>query len=213
MRSIVFTFAAVAALASASVTAAQEAVATVENVRKAPFPSDAELQKRLDALVEAGDAKGVVLGLIRPDGSRKVLIAGSAGEGKAALSAHSPFEIGSVTKTFTGVLLAEAVRRGEVKLADPVTRHLPKGVRVPERGGKKITLLDLATHSAGLPKMPTDWDPIDDLNPYAGYDSAKLYKFLSNYELPRDIGGKPEYSNLGMALLGQALANAAKAPD
>jgi len=81
---------------------------------------------------------------------------------------------------------------------------------VPERGGKKITLADLATHTSGLPRLPTNLAPKDMSNPYADYTVQQLYDFLSHYELPRDIGAQYEYSNLGAGLLGHALALRAK---
>ena len=64
------------------------------------------------------------------------------------------FEIGSVTKTFTSLLLADMVNRKEVALDDPAAKYLPEHVRMPERGGKSITLLDLSTHHSGLPRLP-----------------------------------------------------------
>ena len=96
-----------------------------------------------------------------------------------------------------------------VKLDDPVKNYLPSGVNVPERNGKQITLLDLATHTSGLPRMPGNFTPRDASNPYADYTVAKLYGFLSGYQLTREIGAKFEYSNLGLGLLGQALTQRA----
>ena len=102
------------------------------------------------------------------------------------------FEIGSVTKVFTALLLADAVQRGEVALTDPVAQYLPPNTKVPERGGKKITLQDLATHTSALPRLPSNLAPKDPTNPYADYTVAQLYDFLSTYELPRDIGAEYE---------------------
>lgn len=119
---------------------------------------------------------------------------------------NTVFEIGSITKAFTGILLAEAVKRGEVKLNDSVSKHLPSTIKVPSRNGKEITLLDLATHTSGLPRLPSNFAPKDYLNPYADYTVQNMYDFLSNYELPRDIGKEYEYSNLGMGLLGYILS-------
>src|SRR5579862_7321628 len=64
------------------------------------------------------------------------------------------FEIGSITKVFTALLLGEMAHRGEVGLDDPVARHLPGDFHVPEFDGRKITLADLATHTSGLPRFP-----------------------------------------------------------
>lgn len=119
---------------------------------------------------------------------------------------NTVFEIGSVTKVFTGTLLAEAVRRGEVRLADPISKYLPKTVVTPTRAGKEITLLDLATHTSGLPSLPANFAPQDAQNPYADYTVGQMYDFLSKYTLARDIGAKYEYSNIGMGLLGHILS-------
>ena len=121
-------------------------------------------------------------------------------------TARTLFEIGSITKVFTGILLAEMVERGEVRLEDPVQDLLPKGVVVPSRNGKQIRLVDLATHSSGLPRMPDNFAPADPANPYADYSAEKLYEFLRGHQLTRDIGVRGEYSNLGAGLLGHALS-------
>jgi D-alanyl-D-alanine-carboxypeptidase/D-alanyl-D-alanine-endopeptidase len=119
---------------------------------------------------------------------------------------NTVFEIGSITKVFTGTLLAEAVRRGEVRLDDPISKYLPQNVKTPTRGGKEITLLDLATQSSGLPGLPANFAPKDWSNPYADYTVAQMYDFLSGYQLTRDIGTQYEYSNFGMGLLGHILS-------
>ena len=120
------------------------------------------------------------------------------------------FEVGSVTKTFTALLLAEMVRRGEVRLEEPIDELLPPNVIAPAHDGKRITLLDLATQSSGLPRLPDNLAPRDPRNPYAGYDDARLFEFLSHYRMTRDPGAQYEYSNLGVGLLGRLLALRAK---
>jgi CubicO group peptidase (beta-lactamase class C family) len=175
------------------------------------FPSDDAVRDLVRPYIDKHQAKGIVVGLLEPDGSRRVLIFGEAGEGARPLSANSVFEIGSITKTFTGAVLADMVQRGQVKLDDPVDKYLPEGVRVPSLNGRQITLLDLATHMSGLPRLPTGYVPPDEGNPYAQYEAAHLYAFLKGYELDREPGAKFEYSNLGMGLLGHALARAAGA--
>lgn len=171
-----------------------------------PSLSDAKVRATLKALVEDGRTVGLVVGLLDSDGSRRVFAHGSPGSGARPLNGESVFEIGSITKVFTGILLADMVRRGEVELADPVARFLPPGVRVPSRGGKEITLLDLATHRSGLPLLSDNLPEKDPRNPYADYTEELLYEFLSGFELPRDPGESFEYSNLGVGLLGHALA-------
>jgi len=106
-------------------------------------------------------------------------------------------------------MLADMAVRGEVTLDTPVQKLLPDSVKVPSRNGKQITLLDLSMHVSGLPRNPTNIHPADDANPFADYDTPKLYEFLSSYTLKRDIGEKYEYSNVGVGLLGHALARKA----
>src|SRR5580704_8332194 len=103
----------------------------------------------------------------------------------------------------------DMVQKDEVAVTDPVSKYLPATVKVPERDGKKITLQDLSTRSSGLPRMPTNFHPKDDSNPYIDYTPELMYEFLSGYQLTRDIGSKYEYSNLGVGLLGHALTRRA----
>ena len=103
-------------------------------------------------------------------------------------------------------MLAEAVKRGEVKLDDPVSKFLPSTVKTPTRGGREITLLDLATHTSALPRLPANFAPKDNQNPYADYTVEQMYDFLSKFAPTRDTGAQYEYSNLGMGLLGHILS-------
>ena len=169
-------------------------------------PSDAEIRKILvDRIDVQKQSVGIVVGVIEPSGRRIVAYGKVAKDDPRPLNGDTLYEIGSITKVFTSLLLADAVGRGEVALTDPVSKFLPDKVKVPERGGRSITLLDLATHSSGLPRMPTNFTPKDPANPYADYSYENLYAFLSGYQLSRDIGSEYEYSNFGAGLLGHAL--------
>jgi CubicO group peptidase (beta-lactamase class C family) len=125
-----------------------------------------------------------------------------------APNADTLYEIGSVTKTFTAAVLALLVADGVVALDTPVQDLLPPGTRVPDWNGRKISLGDLASHISGLPGLPTNLKiGLSNLqDPYADYTISDLYDFLADYELQREPGTAYEYSNLGVALLGQALA-------
>lgn len=167
----------------------------------------ADLARRIDV-----DKQGVaiVVGIIDRQGHRRIIAHGGLTKGDSPRAGgKTVFEIGSITKTFTGLLLADMVRRGEVGLDDPVAKYLPDTVKVPERNGKKITLFDLVTHTSGLPRMPTNFAPKDPGNPFADYTVEQMYTFLSGYQLTREIGERSEYSNLGVGLLGHALARRA----
>lgn len=204
---------AVGALAAGTPSAAQTASAPAATIPARHFPADADLQVMLDYLVADGKAPGIVLGIIEADGSTRILQSGSAGPGARPLGPRTVFEIGSVNKTFTAAVLADMVARGEVALDDPVQKHLPATVRIPQRNGRQITLLDLATHRSGLPRMPDNFAPADPNNPYADYSVEQLYAFLNGHELARDVGAEFEYSNLGMGLLGHALLGRAAGTD
>jgi CubicO group peptidase (beta-lactamase class C family) len=125
------------------------------------------------------------------------------------------FEIGSITKVFTGLLLADLAEQGIVGLDDPLASYLPSPVRVPTRGERQITLGDLASHAGGLPRNPKGtlgrWLG-DRHNPYAGLSVQELYAGLARTRLRRQPGGRVKYSNLGAGLLGQALARAVSPP-
>ena len=109
------------------------------------------LVKRID---QQKQAIGIVVGVIEPDGRRVVAYGNLANGDPRTLDGDTIFEIGSVTKVFTSLLLADMVNRKEVALDDPAAKYLPENVRMPERNGKSITLLDLSTHRSGLPPLP-----------------------------------------------------------
>lgn len=149
---------------------------------------------------------GVVVGVIEPAGRRVVGHGTFSRSDTRPVDGSTVFEIGSVTKVFTSLLLADMARRGEVAIDDPVAKYLPAGVTVPVRGTAVITLQDLATHTSGLPRLPANLVVTNPDNPYASYSVEDLHAFLSGYSLTRDIGAQFEYSNLGVGLLGHALA-------
>ncbi|HEX8511033.1 MAG TPA: serine hydrolase domain-containing protein, partial [Propionibacteriaceae bacterium] len=143
----------------------------------------------------------------------KVTYAGLAPVGAAAPTPQTPFELGSITKTMTGMLLADAVRRGEMRLEAPVSDYLPELVGTPAGAA---TLDQLVTHHSGLPTLPSD-PPVSsvlaalgNVNPYAMSVETLL---LLTRDTPRGTPGRFAYSNLGMSLLGHAEARAAGAVD
>ena len=172
----------------------------------AQFPSDSAVRSIIRDRVDSRRSTGIVVGLLEPDGRTHIVAYNERAHGEPVFDEQTIFEIGSITKAFTGALLADMVARGEVKLDDPVAKFLPGTVRMPARGTQQITLLDLATQSSALPRMPDNFKPADPTNPYADYTVQQMYDFLSGHTLRRDIGTEYEYSNLGFGLLGHALA-------
>lgn len=178
------------------------------------LPARAEIRDDIDRLagkmVEDGKAVGVVVAVI-VRGKEPVFAAyGRTRADGPAPDADTVFEIGSVTKAFTGVLLADLAAAGSVKLDDPVARHLPEGWKVPEgEGGRAITLADLSSHASGLPRLLANLPLTNLTDPYARYGAAELRAFLAGHTLRRKPGEQYEYSNLGAGLLGSALAHRA----
>lgn len=192
---------AIALLALAEPAAAQQS-----------FAPDSAVRAILADRIAAKRGTGFVVAILERGQPPRIHTAGTTGVEGLALDANSVFEIGSITKVFTTTLLAEMVDRGEVKLDDPISMYLPRRVRVPTRAERQITLLDLATQTSGLPRLPTNLRPASVANPYAGYTVSDLYDFLSGYRLTRDIGSQYEYSNLGIGLLGHLLSLKAGRP-
>ena len=169
--------------------------------------ADGSLQATFARWAREGRLPGVVVGRIAP-GTTSVITAGVRSvETGAPVTDSTVFEIGSITKALTGTLLADMVVRGEVGLNDPVTRHLPTGWTMPAGITRGITLLDLATHTSGLPRMPADFAPGNPLDPYGDYDDAKLRRSLAATTLVTQPGEAYDYSNFGAAVLGRALAH------
>lgn len=181
-----------------------EARAPLAAVANWTMPEPASL---LDPLVAANPT--LVLGLGTVDGKR--LRSAVRGGGEQPAREATRFEIGSITKVFTELLLAEMVARGEVRLDDPVRTLLPPGT-LADGGNRPITLRDLASHYSGLPRLPANLAPTDPADPYAGYDEAKLHAFLKGWVPARRPGAMFEYSNLGVGLLGHVLARRAGKP-
>jgi D-alanyl-D-alanine-carboxypeptidase/D-alanyl-D-alanine-endopeptidase len=165
------------------------------------------LDKDMASALEKGDLTpsndaGVVIGVVQ-HGERKIFTYGTA-------KPDSVFEIGSVTKTFTGLLLAQMAEQKKARLDEPVRALLPPGTVTAPASGSEITLLDLSAQRSGLPRMPDNFKPADQDNPYADYDKNLLYAFIAGHGVARPQ--KPEfgYSNVGVGLLGQALSERAK---
>jgi serine-type D-Ala-D-Ala carboxypeptidase/endopeptidase len=123
------------------------------------------------------------------------------------------FEIGSITKCFTSILLAEMDLRHEVRLNEPVEQFLPRWAQVPRVDGRPMTLEELATYSSGLPRMPANFGRTE--RERARYSPRQMLEFLTELAR-RESGPGPNrhylYSNLGFALLGHCLAERAHEP-
>lgn len=166
-----------------------------------------EIDKNIELRIENGVNTGIVVGIIDANGTTYFYSYGlKSMKTNEPIDKNSIFEIGSISKAFTGILLADMVLKDKMKLYDPLQKYLPEGITAPTRNDESIKLINMANHTSSLPRMPSNFSPANPENPFVDYSEKQLYDFLQNYELPRDIGSKYEYSNYAMGLLGHILA-------
>jgi D-alanyl-D-alanine-carboxypeptidase/D-alanyl-D-alanine-endopeptidase len=176
-------------------------------VSAAELPADTA--RYLEQATANGQLVGVVVAYV--DGNDTVI----RGFGVASKETGKPpdantvFEIGSITKTFTAALLAEEVLGGKVKLTDPVQKYLPEGITLAQVGERPIELVDVATQRSGLPRMPSNFTPANQADPFADFDEKKLWDAVNTVKPARAPGAAYEYSNLGFGVLGAILAREA----
>lgn len=167
----------------------------------------------LNKEVQLKRTPGIIVGTIDPTGKREIISAGSSSDKKEVLpDGNTMFEIGSITKVFTSLLLADMVQKKQVNLDDPISKYLPATVNVPIIKGKAITLQHLATHSVGWPRMPDNYDPQNLDNPFADYTVEQLYDYVSRSNFDYAPGTWFGYSNAGYGLLGNILSLIAGKP-
>jgi D-alanyl-D-alanine-carboxypeptidase/D-alanyl-D-alanine-endopeptidase len=164
-----------------------------------------EAQAYIQHRVDQQQNTGIVVGIVEPGGEEFFSFGTKLINTDEPVNEDTLFEIGSITKIFTTLLLADMVQQGELSLDDALQEFLPAGIQAPGYKGESITLMHLATHTSGLPLMPLNFSPEDIDNPYVDYSTEDLLDFLNSYALNRPPGQRFEYSNLGVGTLGQAL--------
>lgn len=170
------------------------------------------------AHVEKTGARGVLIEIVHADGRVVRASAGSSGRAeRPALDGATLFEIGSITKGFTGILAADMARRGEIALDDPIDKHLPEARAWKPGAVRAITIRQLMTHTSGLPRLPEDARlalsmALHPGNPYVTYTRDELFAYLATLEVDPSAPHKVDYSNLGVGLLGHVLAARAGKP-
>ncbi len=177
-----------------------------------PSPILITVNNAIKPLFTRAQSVGCIVGVIKDDSSYIL------GYGKthkifgSCPNNRTLFEMGSITKTFTCMLLARMVNNGIVNLNDPLQLFVPPQISVPSLNGQEITLAHLATHTSGLPELPDEIKTFPSycpLNPWRNYQSTHLYSFLSSYNLCSVPGETYNYSTFGIALLAHALVNKA----
>jgi serine-type D-Ala-D-Ala carboxypeptidase/endopeptidase len=171
-------------------------------------PDDAAILEMLHQRIDISKrGVGIVVGVVDAGGSRVIAHGTTMRNIPTRVTGDTLFQLGSVTKVFNGVLLADMAQKGEVRLTDPIVKYLPPSVKSPR--AKDITLLHLARHTAGLPNMPDDFSFSNPANPFGDYGNDRLFAFLDTFKTRRTVGSQHSYSNYGAALLGELLARRA----
>lgn len=168
-------------------------------------PADTQLQ--LEAFLKDKPG-GVAVAWVDGDGVAFFQSGKFAAKDPRVITPDTQFEIGSVTKVFTALLLAESERAGKACRNDPVATYLLPADDDARAALAKITLLSLTTHTSGLPRLPSDFASKDRANPYAALKRADLVQSLRREGPLAKPGATVSYSNFGVALLGEALAEA-----
>ena len=166
------------------------------------------VEKMASPLVDRGIADGLSIGYVEGE-HWGIVHLGTANQDKQTADFRTVYEIGSISKVFTSLLLADAVVRGEIDLDAVAEVANPAGIQFPTYNDTPITWIDLSTHRSGLPRLPTNFQPTDMVDPYRNYDSKEAAAFLKEYKLPRKPGESHEYSNFGVSVLGYMIAQKA----
>lgn len=200
------------------------AVVVIASLAWSPSPSVADrpanpaLQARIAEMakeyLDQHRAVGIAIGILDAQGGEHHFAFGhTSKDGNESPNENTLFELGSITKCFTGILLADMIERGEVRLNDPAEKYLPRGAQLPLVGGRPITLEELVTYSSGLPRMPANFGRTE--REHERYSEAQMLESLRELAR-RERGHAPQrhylYSNLGFGLLGLCLAERAKTP-
>jgi CubicO group peptidase (beta-lactamase class C family) len=163
------------------------------------------VEKAAAPLVEDRVVDGLSIGFIEGEHFGIVHL-GTANGATRPADFRTLYEIGSISKVFTSLLLADAVVRGEIDLNAAADVANPAGIRLPSRDGRSIQWIDLSTHRSGLPRLASNFQPTDRKDPYHDYDSKRAATFLNQYTLTRPPGESREYSNFGVSVLGYLIA-------
>ncbi len=185
------------------------------------YKTDNKLITPLDSLVHTtvkdyilnGENCGLSIGIIQ-NGQTTFYNYGETKKGNGELPTQKTiYEIGSISKTFCGNLLAIAVVEKKINLDDDIRNYLPQGFKNLELNNQPILIKHLANHTSGLPTIPDNLysqETFDILNPYKNYTKDMVYSCLNTIVLTSEPGKISNYSNLGMALLGIILENSYK---
>jgi len=158
-----------------------------------------------EMLVDAEFTPGIVVGVLR-EGKPWVKGYGTTAPGtETRPDGKTLYEIGSISKVFTGILLSDAVQRGLVELEDPLTKHLPEGVTLNNRRREPVRLIHLTTHTSGFQRDATQLPSWGTPDPFSAATPERIYAVLAENKILRAPGKAYAYSNLAAGLLGHVM--------
>ncbi len=181
---------------------------------KSNNPGQTKLQRYADTLARAylsdpGNSS-LSIGLINGD-SIETFFYGETKKGTGLLpDKGSLYEIGSISKTFTAIMVAHAVNEGKIKFNDDIRKYLPGKFPDLEFKGIPIKIINLCNHTSGLPSIPDDFEKQPGYiatDPYLHYSKEMIYRYLRTFKPDVSPGAEANYSNLGFAVLGTILEN------
>ena len=173
------------------------------------LPEDS-IRSIIKEAVASKRSKSIIIGII-DSGGRKFFSEGIiSDQNPNQPDSNTLFEIGSITKIFTALALADMSLKHQLNLNDPISKFLPKTVKTPSRNGKEISLLSLASHTSTFPRFPYNIDPKDQDDAFNDYTKEKLYEYISHFQPDIDIDAKWRYSNTAYGLLGGILTSVSR---
>jgi len=178
-------------------------VVTGQSVAQAQSPTSVEhiVAQKVQPMLPEDASSGVAVA-VRIDGKTEFFNFGTADRAKnRPVTADSVFNLASVGKIFATTLLAQAVKRGELGLDDPVAKYITK----LQQGGdiRRVTLGQLASHTSGLPRVPEQYERWHK----GKYTFPDFVRFLNSWKADdqHQPGQQYLYSNAAMVLLRVAL--------
>ncbi|MBI3211420.1 MAG: beta-lactamase family protein [Simkania negevensis] len=167
-----------------------------------------QIEAKAASFVSTCDIKGLALCVMQGEKESSIerifTFGNTSDRSGIPVNRFTEFKIGPLTQTFTSALLAYFVHEGRIALDDPISKYLPKSLKMPSYQNQEITFGDLATHTSALPNLPYS------VSSPSAFNISQMYRFLTQYELTRAPGSQYEYSNLGYALLANLLMRISK---
>jgi CubicO group peptidase (beta-lactamase class C family) len=179
-------------------------------VLKTNNPMSTDLDKRINEIMspyaQKSSRASISLGVFK-DNQTSYYGYGETKKGNNTIpDSETIYEIGSITKTFTALLMIDYLQSNSLSVECPVNNLLPANIPLLQHNNIPIRIRHLLNHTSVLPRLPDDFDKGSDPdNPYKHYDSTRMYNFLKTFKLTRDPGQTSEYSNLAFGLVGTIL--------